>query len=62
LGPSTILLNFLMNLVLAAIGAELLQLQALGSGLLVLGPGIIAILALGALKSNNLARHFKTPT
>jgi hypothetical protein len=46
-----------MQLVLAAIGTELLQLQALGGSLLVLGFGIIPIFALGALERNNVARH-----
>jgi hypothetical protein len=51
-----------MRLMLAAVPAELLQLDALGGGFLVLRRRIIPVLALGALKSNNFARHFSSPT
>src|SRR5690242_4972330 len=54
-GHLPILLNFLVGLMLAAVAAELLQLDALRGRLFVLCPRIIAILALGALKSNNFA-------
>jgi len=46
-----------MQLVLAAMGTELLQLQPLGGSLLVLGFGIIPVFALGALERNDVARH-----
>src|ERR1039457_5969960 len=52
-----ILLDFLMRLVLPAMGTELLHFQALGSGLLVLGARIIPVLAFRALKRNDIARH-----
>jgi hypothetical protein len=42
---------------LSAIRAELLQLQPLGCGFLVLGIAIVPILAFLTLKLNNLARH-----
>jgi hypothetical protein len=38
-----------MRLVLAAVRAELLQFQAFGGGLFILGRRIIPVLALGAL-------------
>src|SRR5271157_5003096 len=56
-GPSSILLDFLMGLVLAAVAAELLQLDPLGGGLLVLGAGIVAVFALHALERNDISRH-----
>jgi hypothetical protein len=43
---------------LAARRAELLQFQSLGVRLLVLRAAIVLALALGALKRDNLARHF----
>jgi hypothetical protein len=46
-----------MRLVLAAVAAELLQLDPLRRGFLVLGAGIVAILALGALERNDISRH-----
>ena len=51
------LLNFAVHLVLPAMRAELLHLQALRRGLLVLRGRIIPILAFRALKSNDVARH-----
>jgi hypothetical protein len=48
--------------VLPAVPAELLHFQALSGGLLVLGAGVIAVLALRALKSDDVARHFASPT
>jgi hypothetical protein len=51
-----------MRLVFAAVPAEFLQLQALGGGFLVLRPGIVPVLALGALKGNDVARHCCAPT
>jgi hypothetical protein len=46
---TTLLLHFLVTGVLPAGVTELLQLQPLGSGLPVLGRGVVAILALSAL-------------
>jgi hypothetical protein len=46
-----------MRLVLPAIRTELLQLNALGSGFLVLRFRVITILALGALKSDDFSGH-----
>jgi len=54
---STILFYLLVHLVLAAMRAELLQLEPLGYRLLVLRAGVIPVLALGALKGDDLARH-----
>jgi uncharacterized membrane protein (DUF441 family) len=51
------LLDFLMRLMLAAKRAELLQLQPLGLGLLVLGLAVILPFALGALHGYDFA-HF----
>src|ERR1035441_5082573 len=53
----SILLDFLVRLVLPAMPAELLQLQTLRGGLLVLRGRIIPVLALGALKGNDFASH-----
>jgi hypothetical protein len=50
-----------VSLVLAAMPAELLHFQPLGGGLLVLGAGIVPVLALSALERNDIARHFFTP-
>jgi hypothetical protein len=50
-----------VGLVLPAVPAELFHFQALGSGLLVLGGRIVAILALGALERDDVARHSVTP-
>jgi hypothetical protein len=49
-----------MHLVLAALGAELLQFQPFRRGFLVLGVGIIAVLALGALHGNDFAHMAPT--
>ena len=56
-----LLLDFLVRLVLSAMRAELAQFQPLRGSFLVLGRGVIAILALRALKSNDLARHLIAP-
>jgi hypothetical protein len=44
-------------LVLAAVAAELLHLQALGGGLLVLGGRIVPVLAFAALERDDISRH-----
>ena len=54
---ASFLLRFLVRRVLAARPAELLELQPARRGLLVLGGGVIAVLAITALQSNNLSRH-----
>jgi hypothetical protein len=54
---ASILLDFLMRLVLPAMPAELLHFQALGGRLLVLGRGVIPVLALRALERNDIAGH-----
>jgi hypothetical protein len=46
-----------MGVVLAAVRAELAELQALGRQLLVLGLAVILPLALSALEGNDLSRH-----
>jgi hypothetical protein len=51
------LLHFFMRRVLAALAAELVELQPGRRGLLVLGGGVIAIFAITALQRNNLSRH-----
>src|SRR5580658_6462771 len=51
------LLGLAVRLMLSAIRAELLQLQPLGCGFLILRIAIVPILAFLALKLNNLARH-----
>src|SRR5450755_1049864 len=57
-GPGVwLLLNLFVRKMLAAERTELLQLDPLRRGLLVLGARIILPLALGALKCNVLARH-----
>jgi hypothetical protein len=53
-----ILLDFLMNLVLAAVPAKLLHLQAFRRGLFVLCGRVIPVLALRALESNDISWHF----
>ena len=55
------LLDLLVRMMLAAERAELAQFQPLRGSFLVLGRGVIAILALRALKSNDLARHLIAP-
>ena len=52
-----ILLRLPMRLMLAAIRAEFLHLDALGSGALVLCLTVIAVLALTALQLDNFTRH-----
>src|SRR5260370_27783929 len=59
--PTSILLDFLVDLVLAAERAELLQLDPLGGQFLVLGVRVVLALALGTLKRNNFARHVDSP-
>ena len=49
-----------MYLVLAAVAAELLHLQAFCCGLFVLGGRIVSVLALGALERDDVSRHFVT--
>ncbi len=49
------LLNFFVRLMLAAVRTEFTELDSFRRGLLVLCLGIIAVLALTALKSNNFA-------
>jgi hypothetical protein len=44
---------------LPAVPAEFLDFQALRGGLLVLGGRIVAILALGALEGDDVARHLE---
>jgi hypothetical protein len=51
------LLHFFMRRVLAALAAELAEFQPARRGFLVLGGGVIAILAITALQRNNLSRH-----
>jgi hypothetical protein len=46
-----------MRRVLAALAAELVEFQPARRGLLVLGGGVIAILAITALQRNDLSRH-----
>jgi hypothetical protein len=57
----TSLLDFPMYPMYAAKRAELLQFQALGLGLLVLGLAIVLAFALGALQSDNFA-HCSLPS
>jgi hypothetical protein len=56
-GGISILLDFFVRLVFAAVPAKLLHLEALRGGLLILGGGIVPVLALGALESNDVASH-----
>ena len=60
-GTIPILLDFLVRLVLAAMPAELLQFQPFRGGLLVFGRRVVAVLALGALERNDIARHVLAP-
>jgi hypothetical protein len=46
-----------MHLMLAAVRAELFELQPLGRRFLVLHVAVVPILALRALERNNFARH-----
>jgi hypothetical protein len=50
-----------MRRVLAARPAELVEFQPARRGLLIFGGGVIAILAITALQSNNLSRHLSFP-
>ena len=50
-----------MRLVLAAAVAELLELQTTGRGLLVLGRGVVPLLALSALQCDNFPHFFILP-
>ena len=58
---TTVLLHFLMRRVFAARPAELAEFQPARRGLLILGGGVIAILAITALQRNNLSRHAINP-
>jgi hypothetical protein len=61
--PDTyILLYFLVHLVLAAMRTILLEFQPLTGGLLVLGVGVVAVLALRTLESDYVARHDELAT
>src|SRR6185295_15873414 len=53
-----ILLDFLVRPVLPAMLTELLQLQTLRGGFLVLGRRVVPVFALGALKRNDIAHSF----
>jgi len=55
--PLISLLDFLVRLVLAALAAEFAHFQPFRRGLLVLGAGVISILALPALKGDDFP-HF----
>jgi hypothetical protein len=46
-----------MRLMLTAVRAEFLKLQALRSGLFVLGRGIVPVLAFLTLESDDIASH-----
>jgi len=50
-----------MRRVFAARAAEFVEFQPARRGLLVLGGGVIAVLAITALQRNNLSRHFVNP-
>ena len=50
-----------MRRVLPARPAELAEFQPARRGLLILGGGVIAILAITALQRNNLAGHWPSP-
>ena len=50
-----------MRLVLAAAVTELLELETAGGRLLVLGGGVVPLLALSALQCDNFA-HLKNPS
>ena len=56
-GGISILLDFFVRLVLAAVPAKLLHFEALRGGLLILGGGVVPVLALGALERDDVARH-----
>jgi hypothetical protein len=57
LNANCCLFHFFMRRVLAALAAELIEFQPARRGLLVLGGGVIAILAITALQRNDLSRH-----
>ena len=61
-GGNSILLDFLVRLVLAAVPAELLHFQTLGGRLLVLGRRVVPVLALRALERDDVSRHCLTPS
>jgi hypothetical protein len=52
-----LLLHFFMRRVLAALAAELAKLQPARRGFLILGGGVIAVLAITALQRNDFSRH-----
>jgi hypothetical protein len=47
---------------LAAMPAEFLHFQALGGGLFILSAGVVTVLALRALKCDDVASHLISPT
>ena len=49
------------QLMFPAVEAELLEFNALGGGLLVLGLRIVTVLALSALKRDDFSGHSSTP-
>jgi hypothetical protein len=53
----TSLLDFFVRLMLAALGAELLELETIGSRLLVLHVRVVPIFAFRTLKRDYFARH-----
>src|SRR5437773_9435315 len=56
-GGISILLDFFVRLVLPAVPAKLLHFEALRSGLLIFGGGIVPVFAFIALKGDDVARH-----
>jgi hypothetical protein len=60
LSPAFSLLYFLVRLVFAALAAKLAHLQALRRGFLVLGAGVVSVLAFSALKCDDFP-HFVIP-
>jgi hypothetical protein len=50
-----------MRLMLPAERAELFHLETFSGRLLIFGFAVVAVLALGALKLDNLSRHFSLP-
>src|SRR5690348_6120001 len=57
----TRLLDFAVRLVLAALRAELFELETLGGRLLILHVCVVPILALSALKGDDFTRHSLFP-
>jgi hypothetical protein len=55
----TALLGLAVRLMLPAVEAELLEFNAFGGGLLVLGLGIVPVLALRALERDDFSGHCK---